>query len=87
MVDERIKKSAEILVNHSIRAKKGENIKIYAGYDARPLAMEVARLILKNGAYPLLDIKLPGYDYTFMKNASNKVLRTLPEISLFEIKI
>ena len=86
MVDERIKKSAEILVNHSIQAKKGENVKIYAGYDARPLAMEVARLILKNGAYPLLDIKLPGYDYTFMKNASNKVLRTLPEISLFEIK-
>lgn len=85
-MDERIKKSAEILVNHSTKVKAGENIKIYAGYDARPLALEIARLVLKKGAYPLLDIKLPGYEYVFLKNASNKVLRTLPDISLYEIK-
>lgn len=86
MVDERIKKAADILVNHSTRIDKGEHVKIYAGYDARPLALEISRLILKKGAYPLLDIKLPGYEYVFLKNASHKVLRTLPEISLYEIK-
>ncbi|MDP4012107.1 MAG: aminopeptidase [Candidatus Nanoarchaeia archaeon] len=86
MQDLRIKKSAEILVNHSVKAKKGELIKINAGYSAAPLVLECARLILKNGAIPLVNTHIPGYEYTFMKNAPDKVLRALPKTTLFEAK-
>ncbi|MCX8147124.1 MAG: aminopeptidase, partial [Candidatus Woesearchaeota archaeon] len=52
MVDPRIKKLAEILVNHSTKVKKGDVVEISSGPEAADLVREVYRLVIQKGAYP-----------------------------------
>ena len=54
MVDPRIKKLAEILVNYSIVVKKGSLIKVNIGYEAKELGLEVYKLLLKKVRFLLL---------------------------------
>jgi len=81
-----IREAADILVNHSIKVKSGDLIKIHAGYEASPLALECARLLLQKGATPVIDMQLSGYEYVFLKNAPMKVLQSLPKTTLYETK-
>src|SRR3989344_2661726 len=86
MVDPRITKEAEIIVNHSIKVKKGEYIIISGGTEAKELMLELYRLIIKKGAYPSLKVGLAGTSYIYYKNASNEQLKKFPQISFDEIK-
>lgn len=86
MVDSRIKKEAEILVNHSINVKKGEYIIVSGGIEAESLMKEIYKLILQKGAYPSLKVGLPGTSYTYYKYASDEQLKKFPKISFDEIK-
>ncbi|MCR4334907.1 MAG: aminopeptidase [archaeon] len=53
-MDERIKKSAEILVNHSARVKKGELVQIMGSTLTEPLALEIYKQVLQKGGQPIL---------------------------------
>jgi aminopeptidase len=86
MVDERIKKLANILVNWSITIKKGSVIDLSFGPEAKPLAMECYKLILKKGAFPRLSIGLPDFAYAYYKNASTEQLKRFPKIAMHEVK-
>jgi len=86
MSDERIKKLAEILVNYSVRVKKGETITISASSAAEELVVELYRLIIKKGAYPVVNIQFPKMAYIYYKNASKEQLRKFPDIFNFQIK-
>lgn len=86
MADPRIAKLASILVDYSLNVKKGEVIKISSGIEAQDLTLECAKLILKKGAYPRIDIQLPGYSYIYYKYASDEQLKHYPSISEFEAK-
>ena len=86
MTDPRIIKLANILVNYSIAVKKGEIIKRNSGIEAQDLTLECAKLILKKGAYPRIDLQLPGYSYIYYKYASLEQLNHYPKISEYELK-
>ncbi|MBU0929722.1 MAG: aminopeptidase [Nanoarchaeota archaeon] len=86
MVDPRITKEAEILINHSVCVKKGEYVIVAGNVDAKELMLELYRLIIKKGAYPSLKVGLPGTSYIYYKNASDEQLNKFPDISFNEIK-
>ncbi len=86
MVDARIKKEAEILVNHSINVKKGESIIVSGSTKAEPLMKEIYKLIIKKGAYPTLKVGLSGTEYIYYKYASNEQLKHFPQTSWDEVK-
>ena len=86
MVDPRIKKMAQILVDHSTRIKKNENVTISGSVEAQDLLKEIYKLALKKGAYPFLKVNLPGTSYIYYKNASQEQLKKFPEIAFYEVK-
>ncbi len=86
MVDERIKKSAEILVNHSARVKKGETIQIIGSTIAEPLALEIYKQVLLKGAYPMLELKPERANYIYYKYASQEQLKKFPKINEYYSK-
>ncbi|MBW2966686.1 aminopeptidase [Candidatus Woesearchaeota archaeon] len=87
MADPRVKKLAEILVNYSIKVKKGDLIEVNFGIDAKELALEVYKLILKKGAYPMTHTGVPGFTYAYYKNASNEQLTHFPKLAMIEAKM
>ena len=86
MVDERIKKLAEILVDYSTEVKKGDRVIIRTGLEAKDLALEIYKLCLLRGANPWIKVDLPKADYIFYKYASDEQLQWFPEHEYYEIQ-
>jgi len=84
MTDPRITKLADILTGYSVKIKKGSIIKINCGIEAKDLALEIYKRILKKGAYPRLNVDLPGSAYTYFKHASEEQLKNFPELAKIE---
>ena len=84
MLDEREKKLAKLLVEHSIKVKKGDIIKINSGVEAATLVNEICRLILEKGASPRVNVDMPGFAYTYYKHAPDNVLKMEPKIAKYE---
>lgn len=75
MIDPRIRKQAEIIVDYSLSLKPGEEVAINANVEAIPLVKEIVRKIVERDAYPVL-IRLDeeSITETFYKVASPAVL-------------
>ena len=86
MVDERIKKAASIIVNHSTRIKKGDIVKISCGVPAKPLALEIFKLCIKKGAFPFISANFEEVAHIYYKNASKAQLKKFPELAMHEAK-
>lgn len=86
MVDERIKKTADLLVNYSTGVRRKDRVQIVCEYEAKDLALEVYRLVLKKGAYPVVHLGLPKASYVYYRYASDAQLRHFPEIAMYEMK-
>jgi len=86
-MDPRTKKLADILVNHSIRVKKNYKIELSFGIEAKPLALECYKLILKKGAYPIVHAGVPGFAYAYYNLASKEQLKRPPKLALIEAKM
>lgn len=86
MVDERIAKVSEILVDYSTKVKKGDRVLIVTDFEAKDLALEVYRLCLQRGAYPRLKTDLPGRRYIFFKYAGDEQIKHFPDVDFYEIK-
>lgn len=84
MTDERIKKLALVLVNHSITVKKGSIIQISCLPEAKDLGLECYKLCLQKGALPYLRVSLPGASYIYYKHASKEQLKAFPKIAAIE---
>lgn len=81
-----IQKIAKILVEHSVRIKKGEYVQIFAGMPARPLVLEVYKQCLLKGAYPVIKPDFEGLSYLYYKNASKEQIRHFPNLAYYEMK-
>lgn len=85
--DPRVIKQAEILVDYSLKIKPNENVVILAEFVAKPLVLEIYKLLLKRG---VRQVRYYFSDYEFseayFKNASDKQIKTLPEIEMYEMK-
>ena len=86
MTDPRIKKLADILVNYSIKIKKGDTIQLSFEAKAKPLALECYKLILKRGAFPLVKTAMEGFGYAYYKLASKEQLKKFPKLAMYEAK-
>ncbi|KKQ48261.1 MAG: Peptidase M29, aminopeptidase II [Candidatus Woesebacteria bacterium GW2011_GWD1_38_10] len=86
-MDLRIQKQADILVNHSLKVKKGERVVVISDFEAQTLALEVYRLLIKNGAYEVR-VKFDSYEFAkaYFENASQEQIKYFPKIEEFETK-
>jgi len=86
MADERIRKLAKLVLEHSLSVKKGENVMISASTEATPLVNELYKQILLKGAFPFVNLATPEMSYLYYKNASQAQLRKFPAIAFASIK-
>lgn len=77
---------AEILVRHSVKAKKGEIVRVSSGDLGRPLALAVFREALRAGAHPFLSVGFEEAQRIFFEEASREQIDHLPPTRLYEAK-
>ncbi len=70
MADSRVLKLAHILVNHSLKVKAGEKVLIMGTPEATPLIKEIYRQVVKLGAMPYTQIRLPETERIMMAEGS-----------------
>ncbi len=85
-MDPRIDKLAEVMIDYSIKVKKGDLFKIQGPYLALPLMKAVYRKALEKGAHPYVDIMTDEINEIFFKHASDEQLTYIPEIRKLEIE-
>jgi len=84
--DRQIERLAQILVHHSVRAKRGEIVRISCGELARPLALAVFREVLRAGAHPLWNVGFEEAQRIFYEEASPRQIAHLPPTKLYEAR-
>jgi len=87
MVDLRVKRLAEILVNYSVKIKKGDFIELGFEEAGKELALECYKLMMQKGAFPIVNVTMPGFGFNYYKYASEEQLKTEPKLALIEAKI
>jgi len=79
MIDPRIEKLADLLVEYSTAVQPGDKVYVRSTTAATPLIEAVYRKILQAGGHPYLWIELPDQPYLFYKYASEEQIRHFPE--------
>ena len=77
-MDPRIEKLADVLLNYSIKLKKGKLVKIKGELVALPLMRALYKKALDLGAHPYVQFSDPSLDEYFFKNATPTQMRTMP---------
>jgi aminopeptidase len=78
LTDPRIKKFADILVDHSAHIIPGDRVLIEATTAAEPLINALYAAILDRGGHPHLQIKFPNQELIFFEHASDAQLDFTP---------
>lgn len=86
MKDLRVEKLADILVNYSVKVKKGDKVLIRGDELGKPLLLEVYRKVLDAGGNPLLSITFDEMNKIFYDHASKEQLSHTSKIKLYEAK-
>ncbi len=81
-----VRRLAGILVRHSVKAGKGEIVRISCGELARPLALEVYREVIRAGAHPLLSVGFEDAQRIFFEEAGDRQIAHLSPTKLYEAK-
>ncbi|MGE5247325.1 MAG: aminopeptidase [Verrucomicrobiota bacterium] len=81
-----IQQLAEVLVRHSVKAKKGEIVRVSASELGRPLALAVYREVLRAGAHPLLSVGFEDANRIFYEEASADQIAHLPPTKMYEAR-
>ena len=84
--EKQVQRLAQVLVRHSVKARKGEVVRVSTTELGRPLALEVYREILSAGAHPLLSVKFEETDGIFYEGASAEQIAHLPPTKMNEAK-
>jgi len=86
MIEDRIKKFAKVLVDYSAFVKKGEKVMISGETHDQELLKEIYKLCILKGAFPSVQIAIPGLSYFFYKNANKEQLTKFPDTYWAEIQ-
>ena len=86
MIDPRLQKLADVLVNYSVGVKPGQSVRISGAPVAQPLVVELYRKVLEAGGHPLVRMSADEQGEIFYKTASDEQLRYLSPILLYEIE-
>lgn len=89
--DPRISKQADILVNYSLKVKRGERVLIESDVLSKPLVLELYKKLIQKGASEVRvnfgSEKLSDdFQEVFYKYSSSSQRKTLPKISMYEAK-
>ena len=84
MISERIKKFAKVLVDYCLEIKKDEKFLISGKDLASPLILEIYKQALQKGAYPALDIAVPGIEEVYYKFATEEQLQQACDYARFK---
>ncbi|WP_069650769.1 aminopeptidase [Caloranaerobacter ferrireducens] len=87
MVDPRLRKMANVLVNYSLQIKKGDIFVIQGSDLAMPLIKEVYREALRVGAHPEVFLKPAGINEIFYKEANEEQLSYVSPLKLNMVKV
>ncbi len=86
-VDPRISKQADILVNYSLKVKKGEKILIQSDFFSKPLVLELYKKLIKKGASEVrVNFGSVDFQEIFFKYSSSSQRKSFSKISMYEIK-
>lgn len=87
LIDPRVTKQAKVLVDYSIKVKRGDKVMIVADFEAKPLVAEIYKLCILRGASEIR-FHFDSYDLAeiYYKNASKAQIKSFPKISMDEIK-
>jgi aminopeptidase len=87
LIDARVKNQARVLVDHSLKTKRGDRVVIIGGFDAKPLMFELYKQLLKKGASDIR-LRYDSYELSeiYFNNASDVQLNYFPTIDMKEIK-
>jgi len=78
LVDPRVVKLAQILVDYSAQVKLGDRVAIEATTAAEPLVRALFSSILEHGGHPYLLLELPDQDEILFNVAKNEQLDAIP---------
>ncbi len=79
MVDQRIEKLADLMVNYSLKIKPGEKVMVRAHTVAEPLIKEVNKKILLAGGHPFLWLEFPGIEGDLVRYGNDEQIGFIPE--------
>lgn len=86
-VDPRITKQAEIIVNHSVKAKKRDRIIIESEFAGEPLVKEIYKLLIQKGVawvnYHFIDEDMDCFYY---EHSSKSQRGILPKVAYYDAK-
>jgi aminopeptidase len=85
-IDLRTQKLAKLVVDYSLRVKKGENVVISGSTDAQEFILALYKEVILRGAHPILRVSLPGMTPFFYKHANKEQIEKFPEIFDFTVK-
>ena len=86
MIDPRVAKMGDVLINYSLAVQPGDTLLIQGPPAAAPLIREAYRAALKAGGYPVVRVSLPGIDEIMFAEASDEQLRYLPRVAADEVE-
>ena len=75
MIDQRLTKMAEVLVDYSLELKAGDKFLIDTTDLATPLVKEIYRLALLKGAHPEVQLQPEGLSHIYFTHASDEQLQ------------
>lgn len=87
LTDPRVTKQADILVNYSLKFKKGESCVVIGDFAAKPLMYLLYETLLKKGARSVrLHWTSYELDEIYFKNASEGQIKIYPELDDYEMR-
>jgi len=86
MTDERVKRLAKLIVEHSVFVKRGENVMLSASTEAAELVNEIYRQVLLKGAFPFVNLTTQKMPYIYYKNASRAQMSRFPTLTFANVK-
>lgn len=86
MKDPRIKKLATLLINYSVKAKKGEKVLIHVNNDAVDLVTALVDATYAAGAIPFVRLENKRIERSLLLNCNEEQLKIRKEIELAEMK-
>jgi aminopeptidase len=86
MLDNRIEKLADLLVNYSVAVKPGDKVVIRAGMHAEPLIKAVNIKVLQAGGFPTIRVSYPSSDEDLYRYGSDQQIQFIhnPDREIYE---
>jgi len=85
-MDPRVHKLARLLVEYSVKLKKGQLVKIAGEYVALPLIEAVFEEAVKAGANPYIEIHVPGAQESFLQHARPEQMDYISPLRKLEVQ-